>query len=136
MLNDYHNNGTNYSWISTIKTTLDNLGMSNIWISHNFLSVNSLWKQVEQRQYDQYLEILKNTISLSSRGKTYQVHKERLTLENYINILPETLWIISLKFKRLTIIFLTKLVVGMISLQKTEFVHYVKMTLEMKFIIC
>ena len=48
----------------TTKTTLDKLGMSNIWISQNFLSVHSLSKQIEQRQYDQYLQICKNTISL------------------------------------------------------------------------
>ena len=38
MLNDYLNNGDNYRWISTIKTTFNYLGMSNIWISQNFLS--------------------------------------------------------------------------------------------------
>ena len=88
MLTDYHNNGTNYSWIFTFKTTLDNLGINNIWISQNLLSVNSLSnrKQDEQRQYDEYLQIWKHTISLSSRENTYQLYKERLTLKNYINI--------------------------------------------------
>ena len=66
MLNDYHNNGT-------IKTTMDNVGMSNIWISENFLSVHSLSKQVKQRQYDRYLQIWKNTISLLSRRKALSI---------------------------------------------------------------
>ena len=62
MFNDYHNNGT-------IKTTMDNVEMSNIWISQNFLSVHSLSKQVKQRHYDRDLQIWNNTISLLSRGK-------------------------------------------------------------------
>ena len=101
MLTDYHNNGTNYSWIFTFKTTLDNLGINNIWISQNLLSVNSLSnrKQDEQRQYDEYLQIWKHTISLSSRENTYQLYKERLTLKNYINIYIYIIVIIILKFR-------------------------------------
>ena len=40
MFNDYIVNGTEYKWIITIKTILDNLRMGNIWLSQTFTSVN------------------------------------------------------------------------------------------------
>ena len=87
MFNDYIVNGTEYKWIITIKTILDNLGMGNIWLSQTFTSVNCLSQHIKQRQCDQYLQIWRSNMSLSSRGKTYQIYKEQiLTVETNIKI--------------------------------------------------
>ena len=81
MFNDYIVNGTEYKWIIAIKTILDNLGMGNIWLSQTFTSVNCLSQHIKQRQCDQYLQIWRSNMSLSSRGKTYQIYKEQISLE-------------------------------------------------------
>jgi len=98
MLNDYIVNGTEYKWVITIKNILENLGMGNVWVAHTFRSVNCLSQQIKQRQTDQYSQTWRSNI-LSSRGKTYQLYKEQLILEKYINILPEKLWKPLLKFR-------------------------------------
>ena len=99
MFNDYIVNGTEYKWIITIKTILDNLGMGNIWLSQTFTSVNCLSQHIKQRQCDQYLQIWRSNMSLSSRGKTYQIYKEQISLERYFNLLPDKLWKPILKFR-------------------------------------
>ena len=38
-------------------------------------------------------------MSLSSRGKTYQIYKEQISLERYFNLLPDKLWKPILKFR-------------------------------------
>ena len=78
MFNDSFVNGTEYEWIITIKTILDNLGMGNILLSETFTSVNCLSQHIKQRQYDQYLQIWRSNMSLSSRGKTYKIYKEQM----------------------------------------------------------
>ena len=85
--------------IITIKLSLDNLGMGNIWLSQTFTSVNCLSQHIKQRQYDQYLQIWRSNMSLSSRGKTYQIYKEQISLERYFNLLPDKLWKPILKFR-------------------------------------
>ena len=49
MLNHNLTNGTNYNWINTVKNTLDNLGMGDVWITQSFISVNYLSQQIKQK---------------------------------------------------------------------------------------
>ena len=79
--------------------TVDNLGMGDVWITQSFISVNYLSQQIKQRQHDQYLQTWKNNISQSSRGNTYELYKEQLYSESYINKLPEYVWTKLLKFR-------------------------------------
>ena len=123
MLNHNLTNGTNYNWINTVKNTLDNLGMGDVWITQSFISVNCLSQQIKQRQHDQYLQTWKDNISQSSRGNTYRLYKEQLYFESYINKLPEKLWTKILKFR--TSNHYLRVETGRWNNIRIEFVHYV-----------
>ena len=73
--------------------------MSKVWLTQSFTSVNCLTQQIKQRQFDQYLQTWSNSSNFSSKGKSYQLFKEHLIFENYINIIPENLWTVLLKFR-------------------------------------
>ena len=70
MMKDHIKNETNCKWISPVKYILDNLGMSHIWISQGFCSVKWFSQQISTRQNDQYLQIWRNNLTESSKGKT------------------------------------------------------------------
>lgn len=99
MLTDHVTNKINYNWLTSIKHILEHLGMSDIWISHAFLSLTWLSQQIKIRQNDQYSQTWNNSISMSSRGQTYQLVKEQFIFENYLNIIPERLWRLIIKFR-------------------------------------
>ena len=98
MMKDHIKNETNCKWITAVKYILDNLGLSNMWISQSFFSVKWLSQQISTRQNNQYLQIWRNNLTESLKGKTYKLFKEELNFEIYLNIIPEILWIF-MKFR-------------------------------------
>jgi hypothetical protein len=99
MLSEYLCNDIKYNWLTAVKTILDNLGMSDVWTSQSFLSLNWLSQKMKCRQHDQYLQNWSNSISLSSRGKTYKLFKQQFTFEKYFNVIPQNLWTVIIKFR-------------------------------------
>ena len=73
--------------------------MTNIWISRNFTSVKILLDHVKLRQNDQYLQEWNSAMSLSSKGKIYNIFKENFRLEDYLTTLPQNIWTRLLKFR-------------------------------------
>ena len=67
--------------------------------NQTFTSVNCLSQHIKQRQCDQYLQIWRSNMSLSSRGKTYQIYKDTNKFRKIFNLLPDKLWKPILKFR-------------------------------------
>ena len=74
-------------------------------IAHTMAFVTTVmehWLEQEHVETKTIPSVFTNTEKhhiIIERKDLYQLYKERLTLENYINILPEKLWIIILKFR-------------------------------------
>ena len=99
MLTDNVTHKMNYNWLTSIKHILDHLGMSNVWISPKKILLNWLSQQIKIRQNYQYLQIWNNNISMLSRGKKYQLFKEQLIFEKYLNIIPKMFWRLIINFR-------------------------------------
>ena len=65
----------------------------------NFPSIKILLDHVKIRQNDQYLQQWNSEISLSSKGKIYNIFKENFRFEKYLITLPQNIWTILLKFR-------------------------------------
>ena len=99
MLRDQLLNKHNYTWINNIKTILNNLGMSDVWMYRNFQSNKILIEKIKLRQHDQYIQNWNSDTDKSSKGNVYKIFKENLNLEQYFNILPEHIWTNLIKFR-------------------------------------
>ena len=86
-------------WLKFVKNTLDNCGLSNIWLSQSFLSVKNLTENVRQVLKDQYRQEWASTIENSSKSVTYKCFKKDLKFESYLLELPHVYKRILIKFR-------------------------------------
>ena len=76
-------------WIKSVHETLDKLGFSNIWLTHNtFYSQASFKKKIKTRFADQFKQEWQNKVNETERCLNYRLYKKDFNFENYFNILP------------------------------------------------
>lgn len=86
-------------WLEKIKSTLDSLGLSNIWISQSFLNTKWLASAVKLKLHDQAKQEWTQSLSSSSKCTTYKLFKNEVVFEKYLDELPTSLAIIMAKFR-------------------------------------
>ncbi|XP_060583529.1 uncharacterized protein LOC132739756 [Ruditapes philippinarum] len=79
-------NGLSYggnNWACQIKQILNDIGMSNIWINQEHITIN--FQQVKNRILDIYKQEWYSNIRNSSRLSSYSIYKRSLETEDYLN---------------------------------------------------
>ena len=76
-------------WIKSVHETLDKLGFSNIWSTHNtFYSQASFKNKIKTRLADQFKQKWQNKVNATERCLNYRLYKKDFNFEKYFNILP------------------------------------------------
>lgn len=76
-----------YSWISCVKTILNDCGFSLIWDSEQFFNNEWLKYIVKQRLTDQFAQNWNSVVFHSTKSINYRIFKTKLEFENYFNVL-------------------------------------------------
>lgn len=76
-------NGTN--WASCIKSMLDNLGLSYIWLQQGEIDIPL--SLIKQRIFDHYYQTWYTDINNSNRLITYARYKHEFNCENYLDFI-------------------------------------------------
>ena len=75
-------------WIRSGHETLDKLGFSNIWSTHNtFYSQASFKNKIKTRLADQFKQEWQNKVNETEKCLNYRLYKNDFNFENYFNIL-------------------------------------------------
>ena len=77
------------TWLKTVKSILDNTGLSYVWISKYFVSENWLYNTVKLSLIDQFRQTWHVAVQNSPKALNYRLYKDNLQLENYFKILDE-----------------------------------------------
>ena len=76
-------------WITFIKNIFNETDLTDIWINQNNIQNNQICKLIKQSLSDQYLQSWTAQLQLSSKGKNYNLFKDNINFEPYINMLPK-----------------------------------------------
>lgn len=97
--NDVDNNNiyNGMNWAYNIKTLLDNLGLSEIWINQNETDIPLNY--VIQRLKDTYIQTWRADVDNSSRLSSYRRYKQMFETESYLNCLSDKFRIALSKFR-------------------------------------
>ena len=90
-------------WIAKLKTILNSIGCSEIWMSQSIPNFNSFKHIVKSKLSDQYLQVWNSNVYNSEKCLNYRIYKCDLKLENYLVSLPKNLSIALCKFRCLNI---------------------------------
>lgn len=84
-----HVNGV-YSndWIVKVESTINNLGLSEHWLSQTVANANMFKSKVKLTLRDQFKQKWSSDVSNSSACTNYRLFKSEFTLENYLLNLP------------------------------------------------
>lgn len=88
MLKEDADNGLSYNnknWAFHIKTMLNQIGMSNVWLQQNAETINI--QIIKLRILDIYKQSWYTNINNSSRLESYSLHKHTFELEQYLNVI-------------------------------------------------
>lgn len=98
MMRVFNNNSFSLEWIRYVKSTLDSLGMSNIFVSTD---VNLAWfkKAIKLRTLDIYQQEWSNAVSESSSCSNYRIYKKCMSYEPYLCDLTPVLRIYLMRFR-------------------------------------
>ena len=84
---NFNNYGYESKWLISVKSILENCGMSNIWLYQNTSTTDWISSAVEQKLKDQFLQEWHDAVYSSSKGLCYRIFKKRFELEKYITVL-------------------------------------------------
>ena len=84
MLNLHINNVYKAKWIRTIKSILDNCGLSYIWDNQEVVDIQQCKKIIHQQIEDQALQNWYTDITRSSMCSTYRILKKQFIFEKYL----------------------------------------------------
>ena len=91
-------------WIKTVHNTLNTLGLSDIWLSHDTFYLQAAFKNnVKTKISDQFKQVWKSNINESEKCLNYRLYKNYFCLENYFNILSLPLSKYLCKFRCLSL---------------------------------
>ena len=87
-------------WVKTVHDTLNTLGLSDIWLSHDIFHSRAAFKiKVKTRISDRFKQEWKSNIDESEKCLNYRLYKKEFCFENYFNILPLALCKYICKFR-------------------------------------
>ena len=76
-------------WIKAVHDTLNHLGLSDMWLSHDtFYSQAAFKNNIRSRINDQYKQDWKSSIDGAEKCLNYRLYKKELQFESHFNILP------------------------------------------------
>ena len=95
----YNRGALRDSWLGGVKSILNDLGLSNVWLEQSL--VNCTWPlhTIKQRLKDQALQAWSHTVNNSPKCTNYRIFKSELEFENYLDDLPRNLAITLCKFR-------------------------------------
>ncbi|KAL4219068.1 hypothetical protein ACF0H5_021651 [Mactra antiquata] len=80
-----------YSWLHTVKSIIDECGLSYVWLNQNFHGTKSSFlHEVENSLKNQYIQSWQAEINTSQKCLNYKIFKTEHKLEHYFDILPLT----------------------------------------------
>lgn len=92
IVNDVYNNNSKYSWLSNVKSILDECGLSYIWDSQSFHgSKDLLLTLVERSLKDQFVQNWNNIVNNSNKAINYRMFKTEFKLEDFYLELSDTI---------------------------------------------
>ena len=77
----------NQNWALQIKSMLESLGLSNLWLYQDQNEINL--NQIKQQNFDQYYQSWYSAINNSQRLISYSRYKHTFTLEPYLDNIHE-----------------------------------------------
>ena len=89
-LKHYANNNIKYHgkhWAFQVKTILNELGLSNLWINQETLNIAI--KTIKQRKFDRYKQSWYQNINNSQRLITYCRFKHSFEIEQYLDFITD-----------------------------------------------
>ena len=86
-------------WIEKVKSTLNNLGCSDFWITQNVANFNNFKYVIKSRLRDQFLQVWNSDVFDSAKCLNYRIYKTQFKLEHYLLCLPRNLAIALCKFR-------------------------------------
>ena len=86
-------------WLESIKSILENTGLSYIWLNQYVPNTKYLIKIVKQRLKDQFFQSWHSSVQISSKCINYRLYKHELPLEKYVLSLPVNLRISISRFR-------------------------------------
>ena len=92
------------TFLESVKSTLDNLGLSHYWGEQKngaYFSINYFKLEVKKQLQDQYVQQWLSEIDGNELYFNYRMYKERFEFEKYLLILPEKFSKQMLKFRTL-----------------------------------
>ena len=84
----HKDNTCTFPWISFVKQTLDELGLSEYFMNQNVGNINHFKATVKKRLQDQYQQDWNGTVDNSSKCLVYRMYKAEYCFEDYLDILP------------------------------------------------
>ena len=95
-----NNHVYNNEWIVFVKSVLDDVGYTHIWISQcEGITSVCVQKYFNTRLTDQYLQSWYLYIDNSSKASNYKLFKHTFAFETYITILEKTYWCPLIRFR-------------------------------------
>ena len=80
-----HGNNT-FSWISFVKSILDDCGYSNAWHTQNFISHKWLIESNKLKLTDQFKQNWHSTLQISPKALSYRLFKSEIRFEKYLDV--------------------------------------------------
>ena len=78
-------------WLGYVKSTLENCGLKNVWISHVQSGSGVSSECVKRILQDQFLQKWSSRISVEEDFSSYRIYKNVHEFEEYVDLLPEYL---------------------------------------------
>ena len=86
-------------WVKSIKTILNEVGRSDLWLNQSAVQSKLLKNIVKQVLLDQHLQNWDALVQNSTKGLNYSAIKDNISLENYLLILKKKDYITLIKFR-------------------------------------
>ena len=93
LLKLYNANKFKSQWLDYVKKTLNNSGMSGIWLHQEGLNFNWFKNSFERNVKDQFITEWFTNLRNKSSCYTYTCYKENFVFERYLSSLPKQCWI-------------------------------------------
>ena len=86
-------------WISNVIKILSNVGRYDLWVNQRHINTLSLGLLIQQTLHDQFLQMWRANLNISSKGKNLNYFKHAVCLENYFLILPKHFYLKMVHFR-------------------------------------
>ena len=97
-----HRTGTHInSYLQFVKTTLDNLGLSNLWLAQENLTCNLTWfkEKIKRSLKDQYIQFWYSHVDNDDVCLNYRMFKDTFGQDRYLKIIPDNYIITLARFR-------------------------------------